>query len=100
MTDTQYTKEQLMAVARDMGDDAARLLAEIIARLSINEEPAEQIKPINVPTNFKRIAVDHLGYNIGQYVFGNGDKHVWLPPEEACKERPDISKGILHKDVI
>lgn len=50
--------------------------------------------PEGVPQGYLCRGVDANGYNIGLYIFQAGDRHFWLPPEEAVKERPDLSKGI------
>ena len=53
--------------------------------------------PAGIPDNFILRAVDFNGYNIGLYTFSAGDKHYWLPPEEAVKERPNLSLGFIKE---
>lgn len=50
--------------------------------------------PEGVPDGYIMKAVDAHGNNIGSYTFLASDRHIWLPPEEAKKERPDLTKGI------
>jgi len=50
--------------------------------------------PEGVPQGYLQRAVDAQGFNIGFYTFAALDKHYWLPPEEAVKNKPDLSLGI------
>lgn len=102
MTERTYTQAELQAVAARLGGREEAVLQKVFTQLAHDEEAARILasqppRPLTIPDDFKRIGVDSLGYNIGRYIIADGDRHIWLPPEEACKERPNLSLGIFAR---
>jgi hypothetical protein len=109
MTERTYTREELMQAAEEVEGISIQGLQNLLDYIDAKDRRAQALaaqmaqakrsKP-PVPEDYRKVAIDASGYNIGPYTFIGGDKHYWLPPEEARKERPDVSKGILHTDTL
>ncbi|AXH59613.1 hypothetical protein [Pseudomonas amygdali] len=78
-----------------LGYEIKSLFANI-ERESVDQMLREKTStpPEGVPQGYLQRAVDAQGFNIGFYTFAASDKHYWLPPEEAIKNKPDLSLGI------
>jgi hypothetical protein len=106
MTERTFTRNELMQAAEETRYASSKGVQDLLDYIERKEHAALVDASLKapakspVPEGFLRRAVDANGFNIGQYTFEVGDKHYWLPPEEARKERPDIQKGILHTDAL
>lgn len=97
MTTLSYTKEELLEVASRMRLGKRETLEDVLDQI---EKEAVHIlltpvRPPSIPQYYVRRAVDVNGFNIGTYTIEGGDQHYWFPVEEARKERPNRSLGIL-----
>lgn len=106
MTERTFTRDELMQAAEETRYASSKGIQDLLDYIERKEHAALVQASLNapgkppVPEGFLRRAVDAMGFNIGQYTIAAGDKHYWLPPEEARKERPNLALGILHTDAL
>lgn len=105
MTERAFTQAELIKATSTMRDGGryAEMINAVVAEIDRQEEAArilaDKPSPTTVPKGFRQIAVCANGYNIGRYLFHDSDRHIWLPPEEAIKERPNLILGIWAEDI-
>jgi hypothetical protein len=106
MTERTFTQSQLLEAAQNMrnGSSYAQSIKAVIKEI-VRLEEADRIarleppRPSVVPDGFRKICVCSRGINRGIYTIEKGDRHIWLPVDEARKERPDLATGIWAEDI-
>lgn len=100
MSERAFTEAELLQATATMrnSDKYAEAITAVLAEIDRQEEAkralADKPAPAGIPEGFKWICVCKDGINRGLFTIYPGDRHVWLPPEEAVKNRPDLNQGV------